>query len=65
MKTLEHTAYAVNLSKNAVPNLRVHEPEVVRHEELTFQLSERAETDPDETPQLDITHPSASFGEIG
>jgi hypothetical protein len=65
MKTLEHTAYAVDLSKNAIRNLRVYELEVVRHEELTFQLSEGAETDPDETAQLDVTHPPASFGEIG
>ena len=64
MKTLEHTPHAVNLSKYAVCDRCVHELEVVRHEELTLQLSERAKTDPDETSQLDVAHPPASLREI-
>ena len=65
MKALEHRPYTVNFSKNIVNYCSVHVLEVVRHQELTFQLSLGAETYPDETTQLDVTHPAASFGKIG
>jgi len=65
MKTLEHRPYGMDLTKDVIHTLCVHVLEVVRHQELTLQLSQRPEADPDETAQLNVTHPTASFGKVG